>query len=214
MPLNALYAELEAELSQLEGKFIAHYIPADPNHEPEAFEHDIKAYSLLAHAAFEEFVEAVSELLVSEVVRGMLSKKVSLSTISLLMSYRASIEIEEDESKDQDTVFKCVRKALDEAKNSHAKIIKDNHGFSLKYLRKILTPAGINVHDGPEVDAIRRLADARGSFAHTVARQAKYGEYRKVQAHKVFAPEDARNTVADCLKLCVKIRDQAAEIIL
>lgn len=213
MPANALYAELEAELDRLQNKFLEQYFPANPTDEPEKFEHDVKAYSLLAHAAFEEFAEAVSEMVVAAVVDGILAKKVSLSTVSLLACYGGAIEIEADESKDQETVFNSVRVALNVAKTAHSKVIKDNHGFSLKYLWRILTPAGINLYDGPEVDAIRRLADARGSFAHTVARQAKYGEYRQLQAHKVFAPEDAKDTVDDCLKLCVKIRDQAISIL-
>ena len=61
--------------------------------------------------------------------------------------------------------------------------------------------------DGIETPSLQKLADARGSFAHTMAKNAMYGEYKK--AKKSLAPEEARKLSEDCLVICEKIKNQA-----
>jgi hypothetical protein len=53
--VNAHYTELTAYVAELAQKFVNGYIPADPNTPPDAYAHDVKAYCILSHAAFEEF---------------------------------------------------------------------------------------------------------------------------------------------------------------
>lgn len=202
-------SELEAEISTLEERYIKKFLPAKPEDKPEDFSHDVKAFCLMVHAACEEFVEFVSGSIVSQIEKEFLQKKITLSTISLIMSYAESIGIDNDD-KSQDSCFDFVRKGIDSAKKKHANTLKDNHGFSIRYLKKLLTPIGINLPSGPKVDSLKILADARGSFAHTRAQDAMYGEYGK--AHKVLAPEEARQVAEDCLDLCREMVDRTEKI--
>jgi hypothetical protein len=202
-----MFSALKAEIAALDVRYIKNYIPANPEQGPDDFEYDVKAFCLLCHAAFEEFVEGVSESIMAEIAPDLLQKKVSLATATFLMAYGNGWSVVEDENVSQERCFDLVRRAIDSAKQRHSHALKENHGFSTRYLRAILTPVGLNVPDGLEIESVRKLADARGSFAHTVAKKAMYGEYKK--ANKSLAPEEAQKISEDCLKVCEMIKTQA-----
>jgi len=58
--IDALHKELTSHVDELTQKFLATYIPADPSIPPESYAHDVKAYCMLSHAAFEEFFEGIA----------------------------------------------------------------------------------------------------------------------------------------------------------
>lgn len=58
--VDALHGELITYITELAGKFVDRYIPADPSIPPDTYAHDVKAYCILSHAAFEEFIEGVA----------------------------------------------------------------------------------------------------------------------------------------------------------
>ena len=207
-----MFVTLKNEIDVLRARYVGRYIPADPEEGPDVFGYDVKAFSLMAHAAFEEFAESISEFLMTSIVNNIVSQRVTVATACFLMAYGQRIDIIERENEKQDSCFTFVRKGLDEAKKSHSTVLMNNHGFSLMYLRRILTPVGVNISDGPELDSLRTLADARGTFAHTMARSAQYGDYKAI--HKVLTPEKASDAVKDCLDICERIRDQANALIL
>jgi len=205
-----LYAALINEIGALEGRYISRFIPANPAHQPEDFEYDVKSFCLLCHAAFEEYVEAVSELLMKKIESDFLGKKTTLATSLFLASYGIRIDLSDDEDADEVSCFEHMRGALSSAKQLHSRMIHDNHGFSTKYLRRLLIPVGLDMPSGPKVDSLKKLADARGSFAHAVSKLAMYGEYKK--ANKVLTPEEALEAARDCLEICAELRDRAAQI--
>ncbi|WP_109806795.1 hypothetical protein [Sphingosinithalassobacter portus] len=190
---------LKDEAAHLRARYIEAYVPARPEHKPETFEYDVKAYLLLFHAAFEEFVEAISEGVLGQVETDFLAKKITLATVCLLAAHGISFTLPDLDNEADQTSFEHVREGIEAAKRAHSKALKDNHGISPKYLRWLLIPVGLNVPRGPEVDSLKKLANARGSFAHTMAKLAKYGDYKK--ATDVMTPEVADDVVVDCLKI-------------
>jgi hypothetical protein len=205
--LDLLFESLAKELSALEARYLQKYFPADPAVKPEDFEYDVKAFCLLAHASFEEFVEGVSELIMGEIEAQFLQKKITLSAALFMLTYGESPSIADRDEVAVDSCFDIVRNTLKEGKQKHSKVLKDNHGFSLKYLRGILIPVGLNVPQGIELDSLKKLSDARGSYAHTRAKKALYGEYKS--ANNPMVPEDAKRIVDDCLVLCAEIKRQS-----
>ncbi|WP_212612235.1 HEPN domain-containing protein [Ectopseudomonas oleovorans] len=200
--------ELKAEIIKLGDKFLLPWLPAKPEHQPEQFEHDVKAYCVLTHAIFEEFVEELSLMAMEEAIEAWKKKNPTKGTISLLCSYGACLSIPEKDEEDQEDVFTQIRKELDETKSKHSNVLSNNHGFSLKYLRKILTPVGVDIPtDIVLLESLKNLAEARGSFAHTQAQKAQYGKWK--QAKKPMTPEQARVAVNDCIDLCQKLVDRA-----
>lgn len=145
-----------------------------------------------------------------KVGKDFLEKKITLSTASFLLAYGQGISVEEDETGSQASCFQQIRLTLDEGKKQHSKILMDNHGFSAKYLRSILTPVGINVPNTPMLDSVKKLADARGTFAHSRAKLALYGDYKAAKTPMV--PEEAEIIVKDCLEVCDGLKEQAKAI--
>lgn len=210
---DALIDNLKKEVDKLESKFLTTWIPAKPEHTPDEFEHDIKAYCVLAHAVFEEFAEEISLAGMEESKKAWLRKQPIRGTFALLSAYGFQVDIKEKEDEEQENLFDQIRKGLDESKAKHSSALSNNHGFSLKYLRKILTPIGIDIPNEVKLLAsLRDLADARGSYAHSQAQRALYGQWK--QAKRPMTPEQARATVSDCVELCEKLADKLKTMII
>ena len=207
---DALFDALVVELTGLKARFLNPYLPARPEHEPTDFEYDVKSFSLLCHAAFEEYVEAISETMMEKIEADLLNKKTTLSTSCFLSSYGVKLELPEKDDSNDHSCFDHVRKAISKAKVLHSNTLRDNHGFSPKHMRRLLIPVGINMPHGPEIESIKKLTDARGSFAHTMAKLAKYGGYRR--AHRVLTPEEAAKLAEDCQRICDDLRTRAKEV--
>lgn len=206
--INQLVADLSMEIAGLEDRFISRWIPADPSVLPTEFEHDVKAFCVLAHAAFEEFVEEISLIVMKSAKEAWLNQRFSKTAIAILLAYQSTLNIMDDESQKQDKVFDQIRKNLDDCIAAHSIALSKNHGFSLKYLRGILTPVAIDI---PEDDiqlmgSLKELTEARGSYAHSLAKQALYGQWKR--AGRPMVPESARDVVSDCLALCKELANR------
>src|SRR5438128_7254270 len=66
--LDKLEAELEEQIKLISEEFISRYLPANPEEGPDVYHQHVKAFCILAHAAFEEFVEQVSLALMMNAV--------------------------------------------------------------------------------------------------------------------------------------------------
>lgn len=183
---DALFVALDIEAVQLNERYLKRFIPVDPQHTPADFEYDVKAFSILSHAAFEEYVEAVSEAMMLKIENDLLQNKITLATACLLSTYGVKLLFLDNENDTEKSCFDRVRVVIADAKKIHSKILKDNHGVSVRYLRKLLIPVGIDMPTGPGMASLKKLADARGSFAHTMAKLAQYGDYKK--ANKILIP--------------------------
>jgi hypothetical protein len=203
-----MYSDLDADIVDIRMRYIDKYVPAKPEHTPEVFEYDVKAFCVLSHAVFEEYVELISEKIMTVIATEFLDRKISLATASLLLTYADKPKFSDSDVIEAATCFDAVRQAIEDCKKKHSEALRDNHGFALKYMRKILHPVGINApKDEFRIESVRKLAKARGSFAHSRAKLAMYGEYKK--ARIPLSPEDAVDIVSDCLALCKDICEAA-----
>ena len=137
----------------------------------------------------------------------LLENKTTLSTACFLSAYGIKLELSDDDDEKDRSCFDHIRSAITKAKNQHSSTLKDNHGFSKKYMRKLLIPVGLNMPRGPELESLKKLAEARGSFAHTMAKLARYGGYKR--ANRVLTPEEVAQAASDCLAICTELRDRA-----
>lgn len=207
---DELYKSLDEEIMNLKSRYIMGHIPAKPESGPDVFSYDVKAFCLMSHASFEEFVEAVSETVMSEIESDFLNKKIKLSTACFILNYGRGSHVQANEREEQVRCFDAIRDTITYGKKTHSDKLESNHGFSIKYLRSVLAPIGINVPVEDKMLSVKKLADARGTFAHTMAKTAMYGDYKK--ANKVMTPEEAKEIVEDCLSMCSEIRERAKNI--
>lgn len=197
-----LYSALKDEINELEEQFIKAFIPADPSVGPNEYGHPVKAYCILCHAAFEEYFEEVALKVMTFSVTHWLNKTHTVKTTETLMTlacyYGLKFKIDEDEKNLETPIRDYLRKIFEEVKRKFSKDIIENHGISIKYLRKILLPVAVDIKkDVTLLNSLQKLASERGAYAHK----------RIIQ--KVLTPEDAKKLVEDCLKLCEDVKDKA-----
>ncbi|MDF0676572.1 MAG: HEPN domain-containing protein [Nitrospira sp.] len=197
--VNALHGELTRYVGELAAKFVNQYIPANPETSPDTYAHDVKAYCILAHAAFEDFIEEVALSLTDYAAEQYRSqRKISDVTLALLCRYGAKLKIDDDETSIEIKPFDYLRNLVEEAKTSFSKEIHKNHGVSILYLRSLLIPVAIEItQDANQLNSLRKLSEGRGAYAH------------KARVRSVLAPEDAKRYVEDVLALCDDVRAKA-----
>ena len=197
--VDDLFLELKSYIEELTGKFVSKYVPADPTTQPSAYEHDVRAYCVLCHAAFEDFVERVVLLVASHSVDAWTnSRKPSHVVACLLCWHGAVLNIDTDENASETKPFDYIRPLLESAKGAFSKEVHKNHGISITYLRSLLIPVAMEVpQDANLLNSLKKLTDGRGSYAH------------KGRVKSVLAPEDAKRYVDDVLTLCDDIRAKA-----
>ncbi len=197
--INALYSELVGYTQELTTKFVASYIPANPTTPPSDYAHDVRAYCVLSHAAFEEFVEAVVLTVANHAVdRWIVDRKVNDVVPALLAWHGAKLQVDDNENNQETKPFDYLRPLIENAKAAFSLEVYKNHGVSILYLRSLLTPVAIEIkQDANVLNSLKKLTEGRGTYAH------------KGRVKAVLAPEDSEKYVKDVLSLCDDIRAKA-----
>ncbi len=178
------FDELIEYINGLEGKFISSYIPVDPEVGPEEYEHSVKAFCLLSHAAIEEFIEEVALKVMKKSIDDWRDHKRIVNSLLTIISYYG-IRLKIDESEDETKVFDYLRKILEDANGKFSNDVEKNHGISLNNLRNLLIPVGIDIKEDIKLkNSLSRLSSERGVYAH-------YQKGDRKGAKKVLSPEDA-----------------------
>lgn len=197
--IDVRFGELSGYIEELAEKFVNRFLPADPATPPDAYALDVRAYCLLAHAAFEEFIEAVASEVLERVVNDwLLHRTVSDVLLTLLCWHGSALKIDTNEGSAETKNFDYLRPLIDDAKAALSYEIHNNHGISIIYLRNLLTPLAIDIkEDVGLLNSLKQLAEGRGLYAH------------RGKVKSVLAPEDAKNYVDDCLALCDDLKAKA-----
>jgi len=197
--LNALYAELTGYIQELGVKFVDKYIPANPATQPAEYAHDVRAYCVLCHAAFEDYMENVALNVASHAVdQWVYARKINDVIPSILTWHGAKMKINDNEKSPEQKPFDYLHPMIIEAKASFSREVFKNHGVSILYLRNLLIPVAIEINPDPNLlNSLEKLADGRGSYAH------------KGKVKAVLVPEDAKRYVQDVLTICADVRIKA-----
>ena len=199
-----LHSILEKHIAELEGKFIKPHVPTLPTTTPESYDLDVRAYCVLSHAAFEQYVEEVSLNLALDAVKGWLqNKSLNRTLLGLLAFQKDRLPVDENEGTPEVSFFNHIRVASEQAKAAFSSyLIRENHGVSAKYLRLMLLSVGLDVPDNPRwLGSLRQLANQRGDTAH------------RSKVKKIPSPDDVRLWVQDCMEMCASIREDAKTVL-
>lgn len=172
---------------------------------------DVQAYTVLSHAAFENYFEDVAIGLMKNAFSDWDSnKKISdilLTQICYLLSYNErqerfmSLEIK---TKGNRTDLAKVTQYIthidnlrQEAEKFFTKQIKDNHGIAIDYLLHVLIPVAIDINQDPDMmNSLKKLKESRGEMAH------------KRSLTKIPIPTEIYEDIQNCLNLCNDIKIQ------
>ena len=168
---------------------------------------DLEIYCILAHAAFEEFIEFICTKVTSYQSKQFKLHGVASSTIVSLILYNCKQkDAKEPSVTDGSLMHSALVAALTSANSQHETTINNNHGISLMYLRRMLPSAFINIPSNPDyLSAIAKLADRRGAYAHSFTKGPR--------ALLPVSAKDFDNTVNDVYSMCVEICKNACDII-
>lgn len=200
--MKAHIDQLEMYLLELEEKYINPHI--DPLQTPKDYELDVRSFCVLAHAAFEEFIESICIYMLNEIETNFINnQRISYSSLCLLHFKGTDKDVDDDTWNDDDKIFDRLKSQIKDIKSSFSNyIMENNHGIRLKYLKKLLVPLGLNLpSDMKEVTSLNNLAKYRGTYAHTSHRKPL-----------TVSPEDAWNCVSDVYGMCMKLADKARRV--
>ena len=205
--LRKLYKELKSDLVRIEKVHIRRFLKK-PLASPTEYELSVKAYLLLCHAAFEEFMEEIAIEVLNAIENNYkLHKKYSMALVCLT-HFRSSYasELNKDQYDDEAfSIYTHFRKALEELKASFSNYIHGNQGAGIKYINRVMVPLGIQVTTDPGLlDSLKKLARERGHYAH----KRKDGPAIRHSLN----PEDAKTVVSDCVLVFKDIRDKAMKL--
>lgn len=200
--LRLKYENLEDRIFDLILKFI--YPHATLSGPSGSFSLDVQCFAILCHAAFEEHLEDICISVSEEVIEKFdNSDRVSLSTICLLCFLVQHPSLENDSWKDTDRIRERFRTKIHEAVIKYKTEIEGNNGISMKYLKKMLIPIGLDLPVSlKERASLDTLASYRGGFAHLYSSKIK----------TIPDPKNISEIVFDVLGLMKTLTDNAIRL--
>lgn len=197
--------DLKANISQIKHQFLDKHL-ADPLITDNIYRLDINAFCVLSHAYFEQYFEELSSVVCDSIVEAYKNhKKVSIGTLMLMHLISTTKFPYKSEDTSLKNIYDYVNQDLHKSKVILIESLKGNHGASLKYLKNILIPVGIDVPSHPiYMDSLQKLVSERGVFAH--------GNKHNGTIRRPYTPSQANSIVNDCLELAVEINKLARQI--
>ena len=198
-----LLSELREDIEELEKTFVRGFIDdrkkkPDQVADPDEYEHHVKAYCVLCHAALEEYFKDVARAVMKRCIKEWIYLRKYTDTLVILVSYYGQkLEIDHDENTNETKVFDYLRGIFDEVEDKFSRAIYRNNGISLENLRNLLIPVAIDITDDANLkNSLNQLVHERGTYAHKGNKGA-------------LAPEYAKDYVDDCLELCEDVKAKA-----
>ena len=198
-----LLSKLREDIEELEKTFIRRFIeeritkPGEIT-DPDEYEHHVKAYCVLCHAAFEEYFEDVARAVMKRCIKEWIhSRKYTDTLVTLVSYYGQKLVIDHDENTNETKVFDYLRGIFKEVESKFSRTVYKNNGISLENLRDLLIPVAINMTEDANLkNSLNQLVLERGTYAHKGSKGA-------------LAPEYAKDYVDDCLKICKEVKKKA-----
>ena len=170
---------------------------------PDEFEFEVKSFCVLFHASLEAFIEGVAFHIFKDAKNKLENEGCITKSLFSLFMYTPSFchEIKKGETSFE-TVVNRARTILGERGESYInELLDNNHGAGKWYLKNILMRLGVDISPNwEELQALDKLVDARGEYAHW-----DINHRRRKARPKVVSPDDAEEYFLDCLRLARKI---------
>lgn len=127
-----------------------------------------RAFSALAHAEIEYFLEKIFEDLSREVMRQAMAGRYISSSLALLTYSNIEQLAAGQKLLNSKAEKRVLAKRLSEAFGKYSGSLSDNHGVREKYLAKLAIPMGLSgdLIDPTWINDLEAFCDRRGAVAH------------------------------------------------
>lgn len=193
-------AQLKDYCDVAESSLLASGNPNEPSDRAQGIR--VKMYIVAVHAAMEECVEQYAIWLLSRVEDEWHRGRILLGAVGLVQFESSEIRGWE---AGVDGFYVLMSKRIQAAKKSMSIKVHHNHGASVKYVRSLLLPLGVEFDSSLKSASVDDLAVKRGRYAHASS----------VAAVVVPSQKDAKQLVRDCVEyasdLCLRVK-RAGEV--
>lgn len=190
--------ELLKEINKLHIRYMKKYIESVSIAFDDDYELDAKSYIILCHAALENFVECLAEILIDHSKHIFVNQK-KINHVLLSFCIFRNVDTKENAEDDwgpqsRELIIPHLKEAINAFKEH---LNQSNHGIKIKNLKEILRPVGIDVRASkPLLISLEKLTNLRGKFAHRFMEKGSY-----VRANKPEGPETICKAVMDVITL-------------
>ncbi len=191
---------LEDRLLKLKKKFISPH--TSPTASPGTYLLDLQSYAILAHAAFEEYIEFISVKVAEKAFEKFKNeKKMSFTTLCMLHFIEGHDSL--NSWANTDIIYDRLLSRLGNIKVKVSQMAASNNGIDMKYLKKLLIPVGLDIpHTAIEINSINQLARYRGTYAHQST----------IALSIIPTPSDVVNAVTDVLNYMRALDQKARKV--
>lgn len=196
--LMKIKKELLKEINKLHFRYMRKHLSAITIDNMEDYELDAKSYTILCHAALENFIESIAEILIKHAMHIFIyDKKVSSILLSFCIFKDIDIKDADDNGWKSD-IRSLVKTPLEDAVNTFTNYLnQSNHGIKVKNLKEILRPVGIDIKSSqPLITSLEYFTNLRGKFAHRFMEKGSYARVSRPEG-----PEAICNAVMDVITL-------------
>lgn len=137
----------------------------------------VQSFILLTHAAFEQYLEGVSRLVLEISIEELNKKGIVNPCIFALLVAETTAQLDDKIARKKIRLDASTntKEFLNQAKKNHESVISSNNGITKKDQEKILTPIGINPESVDIVlsNSLDAFGTKRGGFAHNLKMQTE-----------------------------------------
>ncbi|MFT5721401.1 MAG: hypothetical protein ACI9W6_001715 [Motiliproteus sp.] len=149
-----------------------------------------RGYKLLVHAELESYFEEVTKKLINaQLDRWRNKKEFTLTSVSLVATYKIPLEEFESEmsSKKTSKLHGSIDQMIESSTTEFNRLVSNNNGIKVEDLKRLLIPTGIFFDELDDISlaAINDFGKERGAVAHSSINTTKHIPDPKTESTKV-----------------------------
>ena len=208
--LRELYLLFSEELSFVCRKYLAPHLDELTISPSIDWDRDKKSLVLFTHAAFENFIEAVSIAVLNYAVDAFINDNEVSASLLYFTWTRESAKTNFPDNSWSDTSKNLFRKAVSEWRQTFLNDVNENnHGIKIKHLNNLLRSVGLELPQKATLKtSLNDLTNLRGEFAHRFMEKGN----QVVRITNKKSPENVHRIILESYHLAFRIYLQAIEL--
>lgn len=200
--IKELHKFLLVEISHIYNSYLKKHLNNKLKLDP-SWERDKKSLVIFTHAALENYIEMLSQIVIENAQHKYLNNKEINESLLCFIWTRSNSKPIFDENEWGDTNREALIKNIKELVTTfNNEINKNNHGIKIKNLNTLLRSVGLDFTKNTILSTSWiELTEWRGEFAHRFLERGL--QARRIRNEK--GPEEVEKTVLNCYRLAYRL---------